>query len=150
MTDVQRDPLDYPAQRRTISSRIPVTADVVVPTPELAFHDYALMTPADGGTFALPTDFSYTRAPWAANVHLAVYGGNDGGAQNIGDPWFVGKTYQFASGSSTFDGGFGTAQATETSVRPGEHYFWGTSHADAVDGGTNWTAESMVFPIHFQ
>ncbi len=49
-----------------------------------------------------------------------------------------------------YDGGFTTMQALEPAVRVGERYFWGTEHAEARDGGINWTAQSMVFAISFQ
>lgn len=141
-TDAQRDPVALAALRRDISSSFPLaTSDFVVPSAEVAFHGYGSFAPIDSGT--LPTTFSFTTN---APTRLDVYGtGMDGGAPNIGDPWFASTPTQ--SGAATFDGGFNTAQANEKNVALGERYFWGVEESIATDAGVSWTAQSMVFDI---
>ncbi len=143
-TDVQRDPpTTLAALRRDISSSFPISsATVTVPNAEVAFHAYPSFAPTV--TAALPTAFTFTVG--ATATHLDVYGtANDGGAPNIGDPWFTSP--MTTAGTATFDGGFNTAQATEKSVALGERYFWGVEEDIATDAGVNWTAQSMVFDI---
>ena len=141
-TDEQRDPKTLAALRRDISSSFPIASGAVtIPSAEVAFHGYGQFAPIDSGT--LPTSFSFTTN---AGTRLDVYGtAMDGGAPNIGDPWFA--STPTASGTTSFDGGFNTPQATETNVALGERYFWGVEEDITTDAGVSWTAQSMVFDI---
>jgi hypothetical protein len=147
-TDLQRNPLMLKAQKRMIGDHFQLTGDVALTPAELAFHGYDAMAPIDGGTFTLPTPFTVVRAPWASGTRLALYGGADGGAVNIGDPWYA--SGYFDGGTTPFDGGFTTAAKQEDWASSGKRYFWGAWQLSPDDGGVNWTAESMVFPVHFQ
>ena len=129
--------------------RLTAAANVPLPNLEASDHDYALMGPHDGGTFGLPISFIYTMLPGASAAHAAVYGtGNDGGAPNIGDPWFASPNN--TQTQALWDGGFPTAQANEPVARPGERYFWGTEHTFNTDAGVTWQGQSMVFPFRVQ
>jgi hypothetical protein len=51
--------------------------------------------------------------------------------------------------SVVFDGTFTTKKASETAVKSGEKYFWGTWQRGpaAPTVGVQWEGESMVLPI---
>ena len=145
-TDLQRDPTSLQALRRAISAAFVLGAsDLTVPTPDVGFHAYTQFAPTgDGGT--LPTQFAFETA---ASARLDVYGGaGDGGVVNIGDPWYA--SAPTATGGATFDGGFNTKQAAQTSAVPGTRYMWGTEESFGADAGLAWTDQSMVFPIAWQ
>jgi hypothetical protein len=150
-TDSQRDGRVLNAYRRTLSSSFTVAgADVSSDPTELSFYEYGQYSPVDGGA-TIPTTFDIPVAKGAMSAHASVYGGNDGGLKNIGDPWWNGTPQKTSPGMEVFDGGFTTAQATETDARLGERYFWGAWQIfPKGDAGTSWTAESMVFPVVFQ
>jgi hypothetical protein len=150
-TDSQRDGLVLNAYRRTISSAFTVSAaDVQTDPTELSFYRYAAYAPLDGGA-PLPATFDFPVAMGATSAHAALYGGNDGGLKNIGDPWWTGAPQKKDPGMEVFDGGFNTAQAQEPAARPGERYLWGAWQVfPKGDAGTQWTGESMVFPVVFQ
>jgi hypothetical protein len=143
-TDAQRDPLTLLAVRRDISSPVPITASTAFPPADVAYKDYDQMAPIDGSA-PLPATFDYTVIAGATGAYLAVYGPG----ATIGDPWYMG-----ASGTATtatFDGGFNTKQATQTSVDAGTKYSWGTWQVfPSSDGGVQWKGESMVFPVTFE
>ena len=145
LTDAARDPAALLATRRALSSSFATTGAVALNPAEVAYHDYAQLSPqaSDGGE-ALPTTFHFTVVAGALAARMAVYGPG----ANIGDPWFA-SPYGIAT-SVVFDGGFNTAQATQTEVQPGTVYHWGTwQQAPIPDGGVEWTRESMVLPISF-
>jgi hypothetical protein len=147
-TDATRDPLALPALRRAISSTFSLAAAVAVPSPDLAFHDYAAFSPTgDGGT--LPTELAFGGDGGIA-TRLTVYGtAMDGGGGEIGDPWFSGADTR--DGGAVFGGTFNTAQADQDAAVPGERYFWGIENGGgAPDAGVAWTGQSMVFPITWQ
>jgi len=141
--DDQRNPTALAALRRDISSSFPIaTSAVVIPNAEMAFHDYAAFNPVSGMS-TLPTSFAFGAD---APAHVDVYGtAMDGGAAVIGDPWFTSPLS--GAKTATFDGGFNTQQANQTSVALGERYFWGIEENIATDAGVTWTAQSMVFDI---
>ena len=144
-TDSERHPLTLLAVRRSISAARPISASEAFPAVDVAFHDYDMMSPTDGGE-ALPTTFHYTVIAGAHEAYAAVYG--SGG--EIGDPWFATKAS--TSVTAVFDGGFNTAQALAKQVEAGVPYSWGTwQEADPTpDGGVIWTGESMVLPVGFK
>jgi Carboxypeptidase regulatory-like domain len=144
-TDEQRNPpTSLAALLRLISSDFKfMSSPIAVPNGEVAFNGYASFAPTVTGT--LPTSFSFTGVG-SVPTHLDVYGtGMDGGSPNIGDPWY--SSAPSMTGKADFDGGFNTAQATETGVSPGERYFWGVEEDITTDAGVNWTAQTMVFDI---
>jgi hypothetical protein len=133
--------------RRVLSSTFTVGGEVTLSSAEVAYHDYAQLQPTDvDGGVAMPTLFSFTLVQGAVKARLAIYGGQQ---PEVGDPWYA-STYGTAT-SDTFDGGFNTMQAAMPSAVPGDRYFWGTWQInDGVDGGVQWTRQSMVIPIHFR
>ncbi len=143
-TDAQRDPTTLAALRRNISTAFPiVSGTVTVPNAEVAFHTYASFAPV-GDAGSLPTAFAFDTS--GVPARLDVYGtGMDGGSPEIGDPWYASPFTK--NGTATFDGGFNTQQANQTSVALGERYFWGVEENVATDAGVSWTAQSMVFDV---
>jgi hypothetical protein len=143
-TDVERDPVTLAAMRRSISGSFPVSADVTVNPTEIAYHDYAKLTPTGAGT--LPTTFKISVITGAAKAKAAVYGVANGMIKNIGDPW-----YDSGYGTATtvsFDGTFNTKQAMMMKVQTGTEYLWGTwQQWPTPMGGVAWSGESMVLPI---
>jgi len=120
-TDAQRDPpTTLAALLRDISSAFPIaTGTMTVPDAEIAFHAYPTFSPT--GSATLPTTFVFNGVASSTPTHLDIYGtGMDGGAPNIGDPWYSSPTTM--TGGASFDGGFNTAQATQKSVNLGERY----------------------------
>jgi hypothetical protein len=144
-TDAERDPIALAALRRAISSDITLSADVMVNGPDVAYHDYASYSPR-GDAGALPTVFAFATGP---TTRLTVYGTGANGASNeIGDPWYNAAAMD---GGAAFDGGFNTKQAMDPAVKSGERYFWGTESATAkIDGGVQWTGQTMVFAVTWQ
>jgi 5-hydroxyisourate hydrolase-like protein (transthyretin family) len=141
-SDAARSPAALAALRRAISASFALGADTTLDTPDVAFHAYATFSPA-GAAGPLPTSFTF--AP-AAGTRLAIYGtGMDGGAAEIGDPWYTSAIV--SDGGVAFDGAFDTKKATDVRVVPGKRYFWGTERETTVDGGLAWTGQSMVLPI---
>jgi hypothetical protein len=145
-TDEQRDPpTNLGAMLRLIGASFPVASSVVaMPSGDVSFTGYASFSPS--GSSTLPTTFSF-KGVGSTPSRLEVYGtANDGGAPNIGDPWFTSPTV--TTGTAMFDGGFNTNQATETSAALGERYFWGVEQTlGSPDAGPTWTAQTMVFDI---
>ncbi len=138
-SDKERSPLTLAALRRAFSAASAVSAPVALPPVEMEYLDYASLAPT--GTATLPTTFHYTVLAGATGARPAVYGTASGTGTSIGDPWWE-PAYGTAT-SAGFDGTFNTAQATETMVKTGESYFWGTWQ----ELGPIWTGESMVFTI---
>jgi hypothetical protein len=143
-TDLDRDPSQLGALRRAISAAFPLaTSPVVVPTPDLGFHDYGVFAPS-GDAGSLPTAFTFE----TGEAHLDVYGGpGDGGVVEIGDPWFTSGLV--TDGGTTFAGTFDTAQATQDAAAPGTRYMWGTEQPFGADASVAWTNQSMVLPIEW-
>jgi hypothetical protein len=141
-TDLARSPSAVGALRRAISATLDLkTADVTVPVPDVAFHDYGLFAPT-GDAGSLPTAFSFE--PGAAR--LDVYGGpGDGGVVEIGDPWFTSDLT--TDGGASFGGAFNTMQAAQDAAAPGTRYMWGTEQPYGADAGLAWTNQSLVLPI---
>ncbi len=142
--DAQLDPVALGKLRRDISSAFTIASGTVpVPSAEIAFHTYASFAPVgDGGS--LPTTFSFSTN--GVPARLDVYGtGMDGGAPEIGDPWYASPPT--TSSSAAFDGGFNTTQAQQKTVALGERYFWGVEENVATDAGVTWTAQSMVLDV---
>ena len=145
-TDATVNPATMTTLRRSISTAFAVSADVALADAELAFHDYAALTPRT--TAKLPTTFTLeTDTP---SPKLDVYGtANHGAGDNIGDPWY--SSAAITTGSAVFNGTFTTKQANETAVATGERYFWGIERVTAADSaGIKWTQQSLVFPITWQ
>ncbi|MEO7730754.1 MAG: carboxypeptidase regulatory-like domain-containing protein [Kofleriaceae bacterium] len=144
-TDAQLAPDTLGVIRRSISSTVPVTANVTFSDTEVAFHDYARFAPLTSATTP-PTKFTFG-ANTSPAARLEIYGtGRAGVSPEIGDPWFAGA--ETTTGSSMFDGTFHSTKTTETAVAPGERYFWGVERRLAPDAaGLVWTAQSMVFPV---
>ena len=143
MTDTQRDPLTLKAQRRALSAAFKVSAAVALDPVEMEYLDYAALAPT--GTATLPTTLAFTVIAGAKGARAAVYGTANGTGKSIGDPWYA-SPYGTAT-SVSFTGTFNTAQATETMVKTGEAYFWGTWQELDSTAPAMWTGESMVFPI---
>jgi hypothetical protein len=150
-TDAEHDPFLEQTVRRSISGNMTVgSADIPVAPAEISYHVYGSMQPVDAGVQTLPVTFSYDMLPGATSAYASVYGGgNDAGFFEIGDPWWSGHATSTATGSTTFDGGFAGAAATQTNAIPGEPYLWGAWQSTPADGGVTWTEQSMVFPIVF-
>jgi len=150
LTDAQRNPPALNAYRRTLSNAFKVSSvDVALDATELSFYGYVQYLPTDGGA-SLPATFEFPVAPNATSAHAALYGGNDGGLQTVGDPWWNGAPRTTGPAQDVFDGGWNTTKATEPFARLGERYWWGTWQIfPSPDGGVQWTAESMVFPVDF-
>jgi Carboxypeptidase regulatory-like domain len=144
-TDAQLAPDTLGVIRRSLSSTVPITADVTFSDTEVAFHDYARFAPLTTATTP-PTKFTFGANPGPA-TRLEIYGtGRAGVSPEIGDPWFSGA--EVTTGTATFDGTFHSTKTTETAVAPGERYFWGVERRSAPDAaGLVWTAQSMVFPL---
>jgi hypothetical protein len=140
--DAQRtNPEALGAARRTLSSPITVTADMELNAAEVAWDDYATMTPT--GSAALPTTFTFA-GPAGTKTRAAVYGPG----KSVGDPLWVSELT--TETSVEFDGGL-TPKATGTAVvDAGAQYWWGTERQyPKPTGGVVWTAQSMVFPIQW-
>ncbi len=143
-TDLQRDPLTLQAMRRQISSQVLIAAPSTFAPVDVAYHDYAKLSPV-GDAGAPPVTFSYTVIAASLAARLAVYGPG----KNVGDPWYA-SAYSAAT-SAVFDGGFNTPQALEDAAAPDASYWWGTWQLSGpTDGGVKWAGESMVFPVTFQ
>jgi len=138
-TDADRNPFMLKALRRAISASFDTSMPMTLPTVEMAF-DYSSFKPTAAAA-TLPTTFTFTIPQEAGKERAAVYGTPTGMGKSIGDPWFA-SPYGTTT-SVPFDGTFNTMQATETQVKSGESYFWGTW----VEMGTMWNGESMVLPI---
>jgi hypothetical protein len=117
------------------------TSDVTLDPIEVSYPagDYAKMVPT-GGTASLPVTFDYSVVPASVSASVAVIGTNIAG----NDP-----LYWSAFGTSTsltWDGGFGMGSATL-----GTKYWWGTWQKRTLsDAGTDWSEESLLYPITFQ
>jgi hypothetical protein len=144
-TDAQLAPETLGVIRRSLSSTVPITADVTLSDAEVAFHDYARFAPVTTAPMP-PTKFTFG-ANTSPATRLEIYGtGRAGMSPEIGDPWFSGA--ETTTGTSTFDGTFHSTKTTETAVAPGERYFWGVERRSPPDSdGLVWTSQSMVFPI---
>ncbi len=141
--DAARNAVALGALRRAISASFPVSADVTVDTLDVGFHAYAAFAPTGTAKSPLPTTFTFEPG---GGTRLDIYGtAMDGGAAEIGDPWFASAVV--SDGGASFDGSFDTKKATDTTVHAGKRYFWGTERVSQADGGVAWTAQSMVFPI---
>jgi hypothetical protein len=144
--DLQRSAALGSESRRALSSTFALSAALTLGPAEVAYHDYPQLQPRDeDGGVPLPTTFDFTVVDGAMRARLAVYGGKQ---PEIGDPWYA--TAFGTATQATFDGGFNTAQATETSAASGERYFWGTEQLGPADAGVQWTRQSMVVPITFR
>jgi hypothetical protein len=140
-TDAARDPLTLKALRRAFSAAAKVSAPMPLPPVDMQYLDYGDLMPTTTAT--LPTTFTFTVIAGATKARAAVYGTANGTGMNIGDPWW---TSDFGTATTAaFTGTFDTAQATETMVKTGEGYFWGTWQE--LGTGAVWTGESMVLPI---
>ena len=148
-SDLARDPFTLQALRRSISTQVTVAAEPTqLPAVEMAYHGYAAMQPRDGGAQALPVTFQFPLAPSAMTARVSVYGGQDGGAVEVGDPWW---SSPYASQThAQFDGGFDSSHAEEPRVKAGERYYWGSWQQAEADGGVRWAGQTMVLPIVFQ
>jgi hypothetical protein len=144
-SDTQRDPLTLKALRRAISASTAVRAPVALDPVEMQYLDYPSLAPT--GTATLPTTFTFTVIAGAQKARAAVYGTANGTGKSIGDPWWTSATGTATTAS--FDGTFTTKQATETMVKAGESYFWGTWQLPAPSSASAvaWSGESMVFAI---
>ena len=148
-TDLERDPpTTLAAMRRLISSNFTfASAPVAAPDGEIAFAGYGTFAPTKTAT--LPTSFTFSGVG-TTPTHLDVYGtANDGGAPNIGDPWY--QSAATTTGAALFDGGFNVPMKANTpGAVPGERYFWGVEEDIKTDAGIDWTAQTMVFDITWQ
>jgi hypothetical protein len=143
LTDAQRtNPADLAAIRRTMSSAIVLTADVDLGPVEVAYGDYAAMTPQ--GSTTLPTTFAVPTHD-GFKARAAVYGPG----KTVGDPWW---TSDFVNTPTTeFDGGFDTKAAADAGIDAAAQYWWGTLRVyPKAKGGVSWTAQSMVLPIQWE
>ena len=120
-------------------------ADVALDPVDVLYPiaDYAAMSPT-GGSATLPVMVTFTVIPGSSVAYMSVTSTNIAG----NDP-----AYASAPGTATsvtWDGVFsGTKDA---SVVPGTEYYWGAwqRRDQAVDGGTQWVEEGLLFPIKFQ
>jgi hypothetical protein len=139
--DLSRDPNALAALRQSTSAPFELDAgEVVVPTPDVAFHEYGLFSPAgDGGS--LPTRFTFEKG----EAVFEVYGGpGDGGVITAGGPWFAATS---TDGGATFEGEFTATGIPQDAAVPGTRYLWGTEQPFGADAGLSWTNQSMVLPI---
>jgi hypothetical protein len=86
--------------------------------------------------------FTFTVIPGAAAASVAVIATDIAG----NDPAYWGP---FGTATTAnWDGGFGGALGQ---AKLGTTYYWGTwqRRDPAQDGGTTWSAESLLFPIVF-
>ena len=135
--DSQLDPDTLGLVRRDISTPFAVAADVTIPAAEVAFGGYASFTPRTTG--ALPTTFTFPSGP---ATKLDVYGfGNE-----IGDPWFA-STTAITTGTTSFDGAFNMAKATQPNVDSTHTFMWGVEMIGPSVSGVRWTTQSLGFPI---
>jgi hypothetical protein len=118
-------------------------ADGVLDPLDIAYPaaDYAALSPT-GGTATLPVTFTFTVVPGAAAASVAVIGTDIPG----NDP-----AYWSSYGTTTSLQWNGMLGGTQGTVKLGTTYYWGTwqRRDSAVDGGTTWAEESLLFPITF-
>jgi hypothetical protein len=116
--------------------------DVAVVAIDMAYPDYARMTPAFGGSATLPVTFGLSVIPGADEASVAVIKTNIAG----NDPAYWGPFSTMTT--STWNGAFGGSGGN---VVLGTTYYWGTWQRfdPKVAGGATWTAESLLFPITF-
>jgi hypothetical protein len=143
-SDAERTPDTLDAARRVISSAFTVSADVSINAPNVAYDGYGAMAPR--GDAGLPATLTFALSEGVASARAVVYGTGT----TVGDPWW--QSAASKATSATFDGGFNTAAAPpDATITPGARYFWGTEQTyPRVDGGVQWTAQSMVFPIDYE
>jgi hypothetical protein len=117
-------------------------ADKTLDALEVAYPDYSKMAPTDGGA-TVPVTFLFTVIPGAAKAAVAVKPTNIAG----NDPTYSGPSG--TTGMTVWDGTF--AFPAGSMVVPGKTYYWGTrqSMTPKTDGGTAWSAESLLFPLTF-
>ena len=122
--------------RTTVTLAASLTLDPV----EVSYPDYSAMSPT-GGTASLPVTFHFTLIPGSAAGTPAVISTSIAG----NDPaWWL----PFGTATTvTWDGGFSGASGA---VVLGTKYWWGAwQQRTPVAGGTQWTEESLLFPITF-
>jgi hypothetical protein len=130
------DPMATPAVGTARQNVTVSTADVTLPEAEISYPDYALMSPRDGGTHALPVTLHFTVVPGSTGANPSITSTNIAG----NDPaWALTPSMNT---TAVFDGGLG---GTLGSVNPGQTYWWG-----AWQNRGTWREESLLFPIVFQ
>jgi hypothetical protein len=127
----------------TIRTTITPTADLALDRANIAYAEsaYAAMSPT-GGTATLPVTFTFTVTAGANDAWAAVIGTDIAG----NDP-----AYTSTAGTATSTVWNGAFNGSSGNVVLGTKYYWGAWERTnpLEDGGTTWTAESLLFPITF-
>jgi hypothetical protein len=91
----------------------------------------------------LPVTFTFSVLPGASASYVSVTSTNIAG----NDPAYASKPG--TSTSVTWNGIFNGAK--DASVEAGTVYYWGAwdQRDPAIDGGTMWVEESLLFPVTF-
>lgn len=137
------DPLGTPSVGMTRGNLQVTSGDVTLDPADIAYPetDYAKMSPTASDA-SVPVTFTFSLTPGSTSAQASVIGTNVAGNDPLYASGFTTTT------SVTWDGGFNGAGG---GVQPGTTYYWGAWQRSAprADGGTVWSAESLLFPITF-
>jgi hypothetical protein len=138
------DPLTTPSVGSGVTSVIVSTADVDLDPINIAYHDYAVMTPTPGPA-SLPTTFQFTVPSGMTSAELVLEGANVPG----NDPWYSSRLLTATPTSAIFSGTFGGMLGQ---AMPGRRYYWGTFQKQRASQAMVpiWTEATLLFPITFQ
>jgi hypothetical protein len=120
-------------------------ADIVLDPIDIVYPlaDYAAMSPT-GGSATLPVTFTFTVIPGSSEAYISVTSTDIAG----NDPAYASPAG--SATSATWDGLFPAPDGGSKEAGAGEYYWGAWQRRDpAEDGGTQWTEESLLFPIKF-
>jgi hypothetical protein len=121
-----------------------VTADSTLDSVDVTYPlaAYAAMSPT-GGTSTLPVTFTFTVIPGSSAAYASVTSTNIAGD----DPAY--SSIPGRATSAVWDGTFN--HAGDAGAVLGTKYYWGSWQQldSALDGGSTWVEESLLFPITF-
>jgi hypothetical protein len=117
------------------------SADIVLPSLDVQYPDYALMDPKPGSVATLPVTFLFSVIAGSSGAQISVIANDIAGNDPLYSSGYGNETSVVWNGM--FSGAAGNA-------KPGQQYFWGTWQilGDAASS-IKWNAESLLFPIQF-